>query len=313
MRDLANESTILSQMVEKYEQQMETESAGDLDRVQQLFREAGLLFPERVARDLDGVITFHTEITRHRRDYLSNETLRLRSQIEDIQSRLTQLDRERAEKLRILSEGGAIEELGALQVRLGRTIERLQEIDRQLLSLDTATADGANIASERQALLSRAVIDRAERRPRWSSIIARFVEATEYLYNEPGSLNFGLNQNGYTFDTQMPRSGSNGVENMVIFSYDIALAQTWSQRAAGPGFLFHDSILFEGVDERQIALALNFAKRRSELNKFQYVALMNSDNVPQADLAELKLDWRQHIRLELEDSDPASTLLGYRF
>ncbi|MEV7801933.1 DUF2326 domain-containing protein [Microbispora sp. NPDC088329] len=313
MRDLANESAILSQMLEKYEEQMESESSGDLDKVQQIFEEAGLLFPEQLSRNLDQVVAFHSQVTQYRRDYLSNEIIRLRKQVHDNQQRLAELDQQRSTRLRMLNTGGAVEELGALQVKLGRTLERLQVVDNRLSSLETVTADEANVASGRQALLSRALLDRAERRARWSAVIANFVAATEYLYDNPGTLNFGVNENGYTFQTKMPRSGSDGVENMAIYAYDIALTQVWSAQLNRPGFLVHDSILYEGVDERQVALALNYAKEQAERYDFQYVALLNTDDLPTDDLAQLGLDWRRYVRRELDDSNASSTLLGFRF
>ena len=40
---------------------------------------------------------------------------------------------------------------------------------------------------------------------------------------------------------------------MEIFCFDIALQQIVTKRYGGPGFLIHDSHLFDGVDERQVA------------------------------------------------------------
>jgi uncharacterized protein YydD (DUF2326 family) len=313
MRDLANESTITSQILEKYEDQMQSESTADLDKVEQIYREAGLLFPDQLSRDLDQVLAFHAQVSENRRDYLRHEITRLRQELHKIQNRLATLDEERSDRLRMLNTGGAVDELGALQVKLGRTLERLKEVDTKLASLETVAADEASVASGRQALLSRALLDRAERRPRWSTVIAYFVAATEYLYDEPGTLNFGVDENGYRFSTLMPRSGSDGVENMAIYAYDIALAQMWAMQTHRPGFLIHDSILYEGVDERQVALALNYAKEQAEQNDFQYLALLNSDNMPIEDLNQLGLDWRPYLRQVLDDADPASTLLGFRF
>ena len=70
-----------------------------------------------------------------------------------------------------------------------------------------------------------------------------------------------VSDTGFEFDVHIHRSTSGGVENMKIFCYDLMLAQLWSGRPQAPGFLVHDSIIFDGVDERQRALAShrNFA------------------------------------------------------
>ncbi|MFE0037659.1 DUF2326 domain-containing protein [Streptomyces sp. NPDC059015] len=313
MRELVNESAILAQKLARYEEQMSAESPGDLDRVKGIYHEAGLLFPENVSRELSDVIRFHNEVTAHRRDYLKNEIAHLRERSSEISRTLNLLDGQRAELVRTLDEGGAVEELGQLQFRLGRTQERLEEIGKRIAEMESSAAEEATVASGRQALLSRALLDRAERRPKWSTVTSRFVEVTEYLYGEPGEINFGLNENGFVFETKMQRRGSNGVDLMSIYSYDIAVAQVWQESERSVGFLIHDSLLFEGVDERQIALSLNYAKEKCERLNFQYIACINSDNIPISDLDDIGLRWQDHVRLQLGDSRPEDALLGFRF
>jgi uncharacterized protein YydD (DUF2326 family) len=313
MRELANESTMVNQVIKRYEEQMLSESPGDLERVEELYREAGLLFSENVTRSLSDVIRFHSDVTRHRRDYLHNELTRLRTRSSEIQRKLSSLDQQRAELMRTLNAGGAVEDLGALQFKLGRTQERLDEVEKRIEELESVAAEEATVASGRQALLSRALLDRAERRPRWSEVISNFMDVTRYLYGQAGELSFGLSENGFTFETKLQRRGSNGVDLMAVYAYDMSLVRVWQNHDAHPGFLLHDSLMFEGVDERQIALALSYAKQHSESEDFQYIAFINSDNIPTADLDQLRLPWQEWIRLRLGDSRPEDTLLGFRF
>ncbi|MEV5317118.1 hypothetical protein AB0K92_05460 [Streptomyces sp. NPDC052687] len=194
MRELVNESAILKQKIARYEEQMSAESPGDLNRVKDIYNEVGLLFPDNVSRELSDVIRFHNEVTAHRREYLQNEVVHLRARASEISATLNELDNQRAELIRLLNEGGAVEDLGQLQFRLGRTEERLEEIGKRIAELESSAAEEATVASGRQALLSRALLDRAERRPKWSSVTSRFVEVTQYLYGQPGEINFGLNE-----------------------------------------------------------------------------------------------------------------------
>ena len=93
----------------------------------------------------------------------------------------------------------------------------------------------------------------------------------------------------------------------------MALLQFWANRPRRPGFVIHDSLLYEGVDERQVALALQYAKTISEESDSQYIAFLNSDIMPENDLQEIGLDWQSCVKLELQDSSPEGALLGYRF
>ena len=99
---------------------------------------------------------------------------------------------------------------------------------------------------------------------------------------------------------------------MKVFCYDLMLSQLWSQRPNNPGFLIHDSIIFDGVDERQRALALELAANVAEKFGFQYICTINSDAAPNAEF-DPGFDLNSHVRLVLSDKDEASRLLGLRF
>ena len=108
------------------------------------------------------------------------------------------------------------------------------------------------------------------------------------------------------------RSGSLGINKMKIFCYDLMLAQLWSIRRPSPGILVHDSTIFDGVDERQIARALELAQKESEDRGFQYVCALNSDAVPSGDFSS-EFDLSPFIRLRLTDESVEGSLLGMRY
>ena len=69
---------------------------------------------------------------------------------------------------------------------------------------------------------------------------------------------------------------------MQIFCIDLMLTEISLKNGRGPGFLIHDSHLFDGVDERQVAKALQLGAERAETVGFQYIVTMNSDALPRA-------------------------------
>ena len=99
---------------------------------------------------------------------------------------------------------------------------------------------------------------------------------------------------------------------MKVFCYDLLLAQIWAKEAESPIFLVHDSILFDGVDERQKALALELAVRESYNRGFQYICTMNSDSVPYNDLNQ-EFEIEKYVRATFTDATEDGGLLGIRF
>jgi uncharacterized protein YydD (DUF2326 family) len=100
---------------------------------------------------------------------------------------------------------------------------------------------------------------------------------------------------------------------MEIFCLDLTLFKAVTKRLDGPGFLMHDSHLFDGVDERQIASALLLGQRAAASQNLQYIVTMNSDIFDRLPLVE-EID-RSKVILSTRLSDETETggLFGFRF
>ncbi len=100
---------------------------------------------------------------------------------------------------------------------------------------------------------------------------------------------------------------------MEIFSFDMMLDEVTAARGIGPTFLVHDSHIFDGVDQRQRAMALAVGKRVAARTGRQYITTMNSDEFPNAlDRAE-GLDLAEDILPVQLDDSPEGGLFGMRF
>jgi uncharacterized protein YydD (DUF2326 family) len=161
-------------------------------------------------------------------------------------------------------------------------------------------------------VLERARTRYDELRAQRDKAIALFNGNTEALYESPGRLIIDVNEKGFDFDVSIDRSGSHGVSNMKIFCFDLMLMQLWADRGGGPGVLIHDSALFDGVDERQTAAALELACKESERLGFQYICTLNSDDLPKNELGS-DSSVLGRIAIALNDRDPSGTLLGIAF
>jgi uncharacterized protein YydD (DUF2326 family) len=104
-----------------------------------------------------------------------------------------------------------------------------------------------------------------------------------------------------------------GITNMQIFCFDLMLTEIGCKRGYGPGFLIHDSHIFDGVDERQVAKALQLGAERADALGFQYIVTMNSDALPRDgfrhgfDIVPRLLDTK------LTDATETGGLFGVRF
>ena len=101
---------------------------------------------------------------------------------------------------------------------------------------------------------------------------------------------------------------------MKTFCYDLMLAQIQSLSRYNQGFLIHDSTIYDGVDERQIAKAIELAHQEATSKNFQYICAINSDRIPYQDFSEgFKEVFDQSVRIKLTDATEEGGLLGIRF
>ena len=90
------------------------------------------------------------------------------------------------------------------------------------------------------------------------------------------------------------------------------LAVLWARRQLGPGFLIHDSHLFDGMDSRQIAKAIEIGAEQAAANDFQYIVTLNSDVLGAAEFSQ-GFNPEQFVNpVRLTDATATGGLFGMR-
>ena len=90
------------------------------------------------------------------------------------------------------------------------------------------------------------------------------------------------------------------------------LMRLCASRGVGPGFLIHDSHLFDGVDGRQLISALKVGAETAQELGFQYLVTMNEDDAFKETVA--GFDLSDHVLpTVLTDAEESGGLFGFRF
>ncbi|MFF5174177.1 DUF2326 domain-containing protein [Micromonospora sp. NPDC000089] len=310
IKELISEITLQENLLDLYAERVSAEPEVVTATVAALYDEVGVALPELTRRSLDEVLEFHRAITRNRRDYLQMEMTRLRTATASAQTQLRGLEEEQRQALRLLSSGGALDDLAELQARYGRLSSRLETLDRRAEDVRRLRTDLEKLRTQRQILRQQTFVDHYERREHWTGAVATFARITQALFGRPGDLVIDVTDSGYAFRTKTRQDDG---DRLHVFGYDLTLATVWAGRPHGPGVLVHDSAVFERADDRQIARALAVAATQSAAAGFQYIATINSDVLPEEELTALGIDLDNRIVLRLTDADPAGALFGQTF
>lgn len=313
IRRFSDENTMDRALIEQLRSTYEAEAPPSADELTAMYEAAGVQLGGLVRRRFDEVAQFHASIVQNRAHHVSEELGRAARRVAEREANQRMLDGRRGEILRTLQSGGALSELTGLQEELAKAQARLEELRSSYKIADELAVGKAGVRRARQDLLVELQEDHRERESQLSELIRRFEEFSARLYDERvGSLEIGASENGPTFSIAINAGKSKGINNMQIFCFDLLLSEVCARRGIGPGFLVHDSHLFDGVDERQIGRGLALAAEIATVNNFQYIVTMNSDDMPTTLPEGFSLN-DHTLDVRLTDAVEDGGLFGFRF
>ncbi len=309
---LVNANIIDKRRLERYRDSVVDEGAPSADRLEAVYTEAGVALPGAVIKTLEAARAFNEQIVANRREFIANEIAALEAGLEERDTRIAALTDRRAGFLNALAGQGALDELMQLQELHAATRLKVDELANRIAQLRQMTTKVDTIKVETVELKRAAALDYEERRPLWSQALSLFSDFSLHLYKTPGRLVIDIDDTGYRFDVEIAGSPSEGISKMKIFCYDLMLISFARLRDLGIDFLIHDSTIFDGVDPRQRAHALELAAEMSAKHGFQYICTLNTDMVPVSDFS-AGFAYEGLVRLRLTDTDPSGSLLGFRY
>ncbi len=312
--DTRNTDNVLDgDLIRQLRGSLEQEVTPGISDVTDLYAEVGVVMPELVRKRFDEVEQFHRTILENRRSHLSAEIGAAEARIAERDRLSLEQDRRRQQVMGVLRSGGALEHYTNLREELGRLEAEVQSVRQRLQTAETIESTKTEIDIERAQLLKALRDDIHERAAVVREAILTFEQLSESLYERAGSLTIADSSSGPTFDVHIDGQRSKGITNMQIFCFDMMLMEICQKQGRGPGFLIHDSHLFDGVDERQVAKALQLGAERAEASGFQYIVTMNSDALPK-DGFRGKFKIRDHVLdTVLTDATETGGLFGLRF
>jgi uncharacterized protein YydD (DUF2326 family) len=295
-----------------YEKSLVQEQPPVPNSIERIYKEAGVALPGATLRRIDDVQNFHRTILDNRRVFLQSEMERLKREIAKRDEYIRSKTEERASIMEVLRSHGALDEYTLLQKRHMDMVNQLNSISIMIDNLKAFETGLSELKIAQEVVQQQARRDYDERRIIRERAITLFNSYSEHLYSAPGKLLIDVGPTGFKFDIEIERSGSTGISNMKVFCYDLMLARLWAERSPSPQLLVHDSTIFDGVDERQRALALEIAAQEAEQHDFQYICTLNTDYVPWSEFTS-GFDLNKYIKLRLTDESIEGCLLGIRF
>ncbi len=310
--ELGNENSIDINSINDIERSLVSETPPNLEDLNAIYKEAGIIFPELVIKRFENLKVFHESVIRNRKDYLASELeeAKMRIQLRDKQK--LQYEKRRTEIMAILQSHGALDQFTLLQKEVTRLESKVALIRQRFESAEKLEGGKSELEIERNQLLLRLKRSFTEQKEQLSEAILAFEDTSKRLYESAGSMNILETINGPSFSFPMQGSRSKGIKNIQIFCFDMMLMRLCAKRGIGPGFLVHDSHLFDGVDGRQVISALRVGSEMAKELGFQYIVTMNEDDAYKE--KEVDFDLNHYVlSTRLTDATEDGGLFGIRF
>lgn len=279
---LRDEAVVDRRMRELYLASLsDAESAGvDTLPVEEIFDAAGAILSDGFKRQVGEVREFHAALLENRRLFLSEEIDALDVRIKARATELSRLDEQRDGALRILDAGGALDELNGMRAELNEIEARMAALDLQIDQARELVTRREELKLEQSTKRNEATRYLTTSREKLDEISDRFGHKMRQLYGKDAALTVSVDDAGYKFTIRAAGAGSTGVDRMTLFCFDLTMLEEGIATAHHPDFLVHDSSVFDGVDPRQRASALQFAQAMVESTGGQYICTINSNDVP---------------------------------
>lgn len=314
INESSNENTIDRHLVAEFTKSLADETVPPANVLKDIYDDVGVSLPDTVVKRFEDVKRFHDSIIQNRQSYLGGEIAEANQRIRAREQVIDNADKRRAEIMTILNTHGALDQFIQLQSELSRLEAQTEAIRERFNVAERLEGQKVELEFERKQLMLRLQQDFREQDGVLRRAIEAFQGVSSRLYETAGRFTIGASENGPKFEITMPNSKSQGIKNMQIFCFDMMLMTVCAEHETSPGFLVHDSHLFDGVDERQIAHALVAGRDLADEYGFQYIVTMNSDVLPNENLFPANFDIDKHILgVKLTDETEEGGLFGLRF
>lgn len=311
--DLADRNTADRRLIADLEESLAAEKEPAVSDLERLYSAAGVQLPEVTLQRLESVKEFHRTVIRNRKSHLQGEIKAAQHRIAERESEATRQQQRQRQLMGLLQSHGALDQFNKLQEELSRLRSERDLLQKQHDMAQKIEKGGADLDVQRATLHQSLIHDINERAARLEEAALLYAELSAEVSERSSILEIEATSKGLRMAITGGPDKSKGIREQQIFCFDMLLAVMQAKRGNALGFLVHDSHLFDAMDERQVANAIEAGARLSVEYGFQYIITMNSDRIPYRDFSE-GFDFDAHIiEPRLTDETEAGGLFGFRF
>ena len=278
-KEILNRLVIIENSIRKIDKSLKIKSDIQLESILQVYKEAQVVFEDKVVKNLEQVTEFHNKLLQNRQQRLENQKNSMINERLSLEQKAQEYGNELDKLMYFLGSHGALEEYTAINDRLSELKLRLEKATdyKNLLETYENKLAEANIEIEKQKLQANKYIK--ENEELFENIMSVFRTYSKTFYKDKASgldikVNDGANQLRFDINAKIIGDSSDGISEVCIFCFDLTLLKLGNHNV---NFLFHDSRLFANMDPRQRLSLIKIVEDEAKKCNIQYIASLNED------------------------------------
>ncbi len=319
LAETKNNITLLENQIKNIDESLKISPDLGKKTIEKAYQEVQVIFPEKISKSIDQLELFYNQLKENRTRKLLYHKQSLLRDIENTKVSADKLENELNGHLQYLGAHQALDvfvkvndKLSTLRNKrdsLQKYTQLIDEYDKKNIEISENILESTKKTAEYLKNMSE-IID---------SIRAYFRNLAKNFYPDAASgitisNNDGENQIRYNIDAKIEADASDGINNVKIFCYDMSiLFMGFGHKIK---FLFHDSRIFDGIDERQKTELFRIVYKSFNESNYQYIASVNQNQLEEIKkyLTEEEFDRiiNNNTVLTLTDDNDSEKLLGIK-
>ncbi|WP_321309734.1 DUF2326 domain-containing protein [Marinifilum fragile] len=322
------QSYALNYEVDKIRTSIKNKFSFDINKVEKVFDEAQVYFPDQLKADYSDLIEFNKKLTTERNKLLKITLEKKSAELKSINTELLQINLEREKLLADLTDSDTFTRFKTCQKDLVKVEGKLLKFDEKLKTIDTIINQQQEIEHLKDQIRTtvdsiKSIYQTTDKNLKYGRIRKHFSKYYKAIINENAVLSWNINtQNNVEFIPPKVKSKfdhkkdtakdeGNTYMKLLCVAFDLAILISYNEESYYR-FVYHDDVLSQqdnGIKLRLLKLVDDTLKE----NNLQYIlSAIKADLPVREDSSLIEFD-DDDIVLRLHDKDPSGTLFGFEF
>jgi uncharacterized protein YydD (DUF2326 family) len=319
LAEMANKVVLLDNQLHNIDKSLKISPDLGKENIERVYNEVGILFTDRVTASLDDLTGFYRGLIRNRQRKLLEQKNRIEQEkLRKIEAQ-ENLKQELDNKLKYLGAHQALD----IFMKVTQQLADLRMQKENLIKYESLMNQyhTNSLAIQEKLFEARRTTDEYlnDAKDITDTVQDFFRMLAKRIYPDATSgitiyNNEGENQIRYDIDARIDADASDGINRVKIFCYDLTvLFKGYGHRIK---CVFHDSRLFDGIDERQKTELFKIVAEMFAGKEYQYIASVNQNQLDEIrkHLPENEFDAivNKNTILTLTDESDSEKLLGIK-